>query len=158
MRLICLEKRRKRYSSAFSIVEVVIAAALIGISSVSLVVGLTVGLAMVRSSRENLRATQIMIQKMETLRLYNWSQLLDTTNYLVPNFTEYFNPNSSNGTVYTGSVVLSVPTSLPPAYSSTMRVVTVTVNWTNYVRAQAIPHTRQMQTYSAQNGIQNYVY
>jgi len=158
MRLFCPERRKKRYSSAFSIVEVVISAALIGLSCVSLVVGLTEGFSMVRSSRENVRATQIMIQKMETLRLYRWDQLLDTTNYLVPNFSEYFNPNASNSAFYAGTIALETPTNLPSGYSDSIRVVTVTVRWTNYIGARPFPHERQMQTYVAQNGIQNYVY
>jgi len=113
---------------------------------------------MVRANRENLRATQIMVQKVETLRLYNWGQLLDTTNYLVPHFSEYFNPDLSNGVLYNGTVTLSLPTNLPPAYTNNIRIVTVSVSWTNYVRAQPIAHTRQMQTYAAEYGIQNYVY
>jgi hypothetical protein len=157
MRLYCPERRKKRYCSAFSVVEVVIAAALIGMSVVSLVVAMTVGFAMVRSSREDVRATQIMLQKMETLRLYTWSQLQDNT-YLVPNFTERFNPSATNGTLYYGTIAVTPTSGLPSGYSDSMRVVTVTVQWTNYVRAQPIPHERQMQTYVAQNGIQNYVY
>ncbi len=66
---------------------------------------MTVGFAMVRSSREDVRATQIMLQKMETLRLYTWSQLQDNT-YLVPNFTERFNPSATNGTLYYGTIAV----------------------------------------------------
>jgi len=40
-----------------------------------------------------------------------------------------------------------------------MRAITVTIYWTNYLRStNAMVRTRQMQTFVARNGMQNYVY
>jgi type II secretory pathway pseudopilin PulG len=147
----------KRRNSAFTLAEVVIASGLIAISCVSLLIALSMGFSMVQANRENLRATQVMVQKMETLRLYNWSEL-QATNFLKPTFSEYFNPVSTNGVLYVGQISLSVPTDLPPNYADQIYAVTVSVCWTNYVRGQPIVHNRQMQTYAALYGMQNYVY
>lgn len=150
-------ERRKNRESAFTLAEVAVAAGIIAISSLALMFALSMGFSMEREARENVRATQVMVKKLETLRLYNWTEL-QSGNYLDTNFSEYFNPTASNGVLYVGQVALSVPTNLPSAYTNQISTVTVSVCWTNYVRGQAFPHSRQMQTYSALYGIENYVY
>lgn len=149
--------RQTKWQSAFTLAEVVIASGLIAISCLSLLIALSMGFSTVQANRENLRATQVMVQKMETLRLYNWGQL-QSTNFFNPNFSERFNPLSTNGVLYVGQISLSVPTNLPPNYTNQIYAVTVSVCWTNYVRGQPIVHNREMQTYAALYGIQNYVY
>jgi type II secretory pathway pseudopilin PulG len=151
---------RRNSESAFTLVEVTIASAISGISCISLVLALSTGFSTVQATRENLRATQIMVQKMETLRLYNWTELTQATNYVVPNFSEYFNPASRNGVLYVGQITVDAPTNLPSnlAYSNQIVSVTVSVCWTNYVNGQPFVHNRNMQTYAALYGIQNYVY
>ena len=148
---------RTKWRSAFTLAEVVIASGLIAISCLSLLIALSMGFSTVQANRENLRATQVMVQKMETLRLYNWDEL-QATNYINPTFTEYFNPLATNGVLYVGQISLSVPTNLPPNYTNQVYAVTVSVCWTNYVRGQPIVHNREMQTYAALYGVQNYVY
>lgn len=115
------------------------------------------GFSTVQATREDLRATQVMVQKMETLRLYNWTEL-QASNYIKPTFTTYFDPTTSKGVLYAGQITLATPTGLPANYKDQMYSVTVSVCWTNYVRGQAIVHNREMQTYAALYGIQNYVY
>src|SRR6266404_3517829 len=58
-----------RRNSAFSLVEVVVGAALLAMLSISLLAAFSAGLGIVRAGRENMRATQILMQKTETLRL-----------------------------------------------------------------------------------------
>ena len=147
----------KNCDSAFTLAEVVVSSGLIAISCLSLLIALSMGFSTVQANRENLRATQVMVQKMETLRLYNWTEL-QATNFLNPTFSEYFNPVNTNGVLYAGQISLSVPTNLPANYTNQVYAVTVSVCWTNYVRGQPIVHNRQMQTYAALYGIQNYVY
>lgn len=149
--------RNRQSESAFTLAEVVVASGIIGISCISLVVALSMGFSTVQSTRENLRATQIMVQKMETLRLYNWTEL-QATNYVSPTFLTYFDPTTSNGVIYTGQVTVSIPTNLPTNYSNQIYSVTVSVCWTNYRGGYPIVHNREMQTYAALYGIQNYVY
>jgi len=154
MRLKGSTKRTRE--SAFTLAEVVVASGIIGISCISLVVALSMGFSTVQASREDLRATQVMVQKMETLRLYNWAEI-QATNYMAPSFSQYFNPTATNGVLYVGQVTVDVPTNLPSGYNNQILGITVSVSWTNYVRGQPIAHNRQMQSYAALYWIQNYV-
>ena len=54
------------------------AAAILGVVATSLYGAFTAGFFVIQSTRENLRATQIMVQKMEAIRLLTWSQVGDT--------------------------------------------------------------------------------
>jgi Tfp pilus assembly protein PilV len=56
-------------------VEVLMAAGLIGVISVTLYIAIAQGFAATQVARENLRATQILQEKMETIRLYGWDQI-----------------------------------------------------------------------------------
>ena len=57
---------------AFSMIEILVAMVVLGIMFVSLYSGFSSGFAVVQLARENLRATQILQEKMETIRLYTW--------------------------------------------------------------------------------------
>src|SRR5262245_51716942 len=101
-----------------------------GIVFVALYAGMTTGFQSVRAARENLRATQILLEKFETLRLYNWDQI--TTSGFVPDrFTNYFAPSqSSQGVAYVGTVTISPDMPILEAYSNDMRMVVITLSWT----------------------------
>ena len=135
----------------------------LSIMLVSLYGGLSSGFGLVRLARENLRATQIMVQRTENYRLYGWAQLTNSS-VVAPTFTDYFDPSANNstsiGTLYNGTVANTVPTNLPAAYRGNMRMLTVTGYWTNYLSKPStnfIVHSRQMQTLVARYGMQNYV-
>lgn len=151
-----------RAEHAFTLVEVVVAAMILGTATLSLFACFTTGFSIVQASRENLRATQIMLQRVEAIRLFNWNQVLDTTNYLKPTFTEYYDPrgatNSTGGTLFQGFVTSNIPTDLPVAYRTNMRTITVTLYWTNYMGQQTSVHSRQMQTRVARYGMENYIF
>jgi len=147
-------------------VEAVVSILVLSIMVVSLYGGFSAGFAVTQLARENLRGTQIMLQKMETVRLLKWSQLLDTTNFLQPTFVDYYDPNGTNnqsaGATYQGFVSANAATftGSTPDYSTNMRSVTVTIYWTNYphgLSGTPIVHTRQMQTLASRYGMQNYV-
>ena len=136
---------------------------LVALLLVSLYAGISSGFNFVRLARENLRATQIMVQKTEDYRLYGWAQMTNSA-VVTPTFIDYFNPAGANsrtyGTVYLGTVSNSVPTNVPAAYKDKMRALTVTVYWTNYPSKPStniIVRSRQMQTLVAKYGMQNYV-
>lgn len=121
------------------------------------------GFNVVGLARENLRATQILVQRTEDYRLYGWSQLTNSS-VVAPAFIDYFDPSGTNsqskGAVYQGVVSNDIPANLPAAYRNDMRALTVAVYWTNYSRRPAmapIVHSRQMQTLVARYGMQNYV-
>ena len=143
--------------SAFTLVEVLFGALFLVILFTSYFAALNSGVYITRVSRENLRATEIMVSHLEGIRLFRWDQLTDT-NLLPRTFTDYFSPNATNGqkgTVYSGTVTVSNPTMSPPAtYSTNIYAITVQVQWTR----GSVTYTRQMSGYQAMNGMQNYVY
>jgi len=147
-------------NAAYTLVEVVMAVFILAIMTISLYGGFSAGFAVVQLARENLRATQIILQKMETVRLYNWSQVLNTNNYLKPTFTNYYDPANKSGTLYRGFVTTTTPGLSGVTYSNDMRRLTVTLFWTNYQHGSTnlIVRSRQMQTYIARYGMQNYLY
>jgi type II secretory pathway pseudopilin PulG len=146
---------------AYTLVEVIVCVALIVILFVSLYGGMSTGFALTQTSRENLRATQIMLEYMEGIRLYNWDQLTQS-NWIPSTFIRYYYPlantnaGESQGLPYYGTVTIVTNPVLNPTavYSANMASVTVAVNWTN----AGFPRSRTMTTYVARNGIQNYVY
>ncbi len=141
-----------------------VAMLVLGIMIVTLYAGFASGLAVVQLARENLRATQILVKRMEDVRLYTWSQITSATNYLKPAFTTYYSPSgASKGTIYSGVVTTNTPPGLPGDYQNYMVAITVTLYWTNYPtgagsQSKAIVHSRTMQTYVARYGMQKYVY
>ena len=144
--------------SAFTLVEVVIAALALGVMGVTLYAAIGLGFQTVDANREELRATQIMMQKAETVRLCTWGQLTNFT------FRENYDPrgttNNTAGTLFTGTVVTNLPGNISDtaSYKTNMRLVTVTIYWTNYVGARPVVHSRQMQTQVARYGLQNYIW
>jgi hypothetical protein len=157
-------ERANRCARGYTFAEVLVAAGILGFVGTSLYGAFSAGFCVIQSTRENLRATQIMVQKLEAIRLFTWSQVGDTTNYLNSTFTEVYDPlgatNSCGGAKYTGCVTASVPAAgeLPEAYRTNMRTITVSVAWTTYNGAKAIVHQREMQTRVARNGMQNYIW
>jgi hypothetical protein len=136
---------------------VTVSAALVGFSWISLSAAIGMSMSLVERNREDLRATQIMLQKMEQIRLYNWDQLRDTTNYVKRTFQTYFDPASNGGPLYSGTVSNVVPASLPAAYRNKTRLITVSVTWTSNIASRPISHSRSMQTYVAEFGLNPYV-
>jgi len=156
--------RRRRGEAAHSLPEAVIAALVVGIMTVSLYAGFSSGFTMMRSTREDLRANQILVGRLESLRLYRWDQLQDT-NYVSRSFTEYYDPsgltNSSAGTIYAGKILVRNPDLNGPlaaaSYRSRMLEVTVKVYWTNNVAGEPTVRSRQLQTYFASQGMRGSV-
>jgi prepilin-type N-terminal cleavage/methylation domain-containing protein len=145
-------------AAAFSLVEVLLAVALISIVSVSLYAGFAGGFAMVQVARENLRATQVLAEKMETIRLYTWEQI-NSTGFIPTNFTVPFNPLTNGqvyanaGLLYTGKVSIA-SSGLGESYSTNMKRITVQLNW----NSGSTERKRQMETFVSRYGLQNYVY
>jgi len=94
MRFIRTVRQHGRPQRAYTLVEVLFAVAAMGFISVSLFAGLGSGFTLIQVTRENLRATQILLERMETIRLYRWDQITDDK--CIPNtFTNYFYPDGS---------------------------------------------------------------
>lgn len=148
----------RRHLAAFTLSEVVVAVAIVAISFVSLYAGIFFSFGVTTLERENLRATQVMLQRMEGIRLFNWNQVTNTTLNPITFYERYF-PGSGglppSGLTYTGQVVIA-PLVLDPVttYQTNMKALTVTVQWMSGTQLR----TRSVTTYIAKDGIQNYIF
>ena len=144
--------------AGFTLAEALIASAVVGVSFIGLVGGLVQGDDIIQGSQQNMRATEIMEQQMETLRLYTWDQL--TNNSYIPTTNSYsFYPNSmtnqNQGVGITYYETLAITSSgLTEAYGNDLRQVIVSVTW-NSTSGQ---HQRKMTTLVSHYGMQNYIY
>ena len=155
---------------AFTLIESLVAMGVVGVLFVSLYTGISAGFGVLQVARENLRATQVMIDKVESLRLYNWTQVSSfgtSTSYIPSTFTESFYPATTNysqstvstgtssgsGFVYYGSLEIT-NAGFTQNYSNSVKLVTLTLRWTN----GTVPRVHTLSTYVGQYGIQNYIY
>jgi len=114
------------------------------------------GVVVVKSCRENLRATQILEEKAETIRLISWNQITNVPSIVPTSFTNYYDPTASSGrqgVVYQGVMsITGAPVS--ETYAGTMRQFLITVKWTS----AGVQHQKEFRTFVSQYGLQNYVY
>src|SRR5438876_7965672 len=144
----------KRGQIAYSIIEVLVGAGIFGLGFVSLLAGMSSAFSFTQLAREDLRATQIMLERMETIRLYNWDQINGSNGFVIPTiFTNAYYPpglSTSSGIYYTGQVSI-LPANLDPAsYTDAMRSVKVSLQW----KSGNVLRVRSMSTLVGSNGIQ----
>jgi prepilin-type N-terminal cleavage/methylation domain-containing protein len=146
--------------SAFTLPEILITVVMLGIIVISLYAGLSAGFTLVQLSREDLRATQVLMEKIEAVRLCTWNQLASFPR----SFQQRFDPVSKNNPVsniiYHGTVSIELPDAIPDSapYKTNMRLVTVALYWTNQHGSDSVVRSRQMQTEVARYGQQNYLW
>src|SRR5579862_3315196 len=101
MRIRCRQPKGTSLSG-YTLVEVVISVFLLATMAVSLFSALSYGFSNVQADREDLRATQILLQRTEAIRLCTWNQLQNMT------FETTYDPsgasNGNAGTVYYGTI------------------------------------------------------
>jgi type II secretory pathway pseudopilin PulG len=147
---------RKPGQQGTTLVDVIIAVAIIGIMCAGLVGSLTYGFYTMGMARENQRATQLMLETLETVRLYNWDQV-NSNGFIPDTFTGVYDPQAApgaQGITYYGSITKGTCNIATPAVNTNLMLMTVTLNWTN----RGIRHARTNCTLIARDGIQNYVY
>ena len=133
-----------------------VALGVLGFMFAACMAGFSWGFGGVQLDRENSRAGQILLEKMELLRLYNWSQVTgaDTNTYVPTNFTAPFYPITGNGGfLYNGTVAIT-NSGITQTYSNDIRTITVALTWTS----GRVRHYRSMSTFVSQYGLQNYIY
>jgi type II secretory pathway pseudopilin PulG len=138
-----------------TLVDLVMAIAVLGTMSSGIFGSFRYGFFTLQLVRENQRATQVILEVVEEIRLYNWDQV-NTSGFIPATFTEVYDPqatSSSKGVTYNGTVTVA-PCSLSSGYAANMRELTVTLSWIT----QGISHTRSLTTFIAKDGIQNYVF
>jgi type II secretory pathway pseudopilin PulG len=143
---------------AFSIVEVLVGVALVGILFVSLYTGFSSGFMVIEFARENLRATQVLQEKMETIRLYSWDQI-NSNGFIPKEFQAPFYAIGTNlddgddGIIYNGTVLITnAPVS--ESYSNDLKLVKISLKW----KTGRLERTREVQTLVSRYGLQNYIY
>jgi len=149
---------RKRHQRAFSLVETVVGMVMVGVTCLALYSGMTFGMKTLQGARETERATQIMEEKLDTIRLYSWDQI-NTSGYISNRFYVPFSPSnalagsSSPGVTYTGMVTIA-DAALSETYSTNLKAITIDLYWPSH---PSVRHT-QMSTFVAKYGLQCYVY
>jgi hypothetical protein len=139
--------------AAFTIVEVLVGVAILALTTVALYGAFSFGFTTIRLSQEEVRADQILVQKLETLRIYDWSAL--TNNYLPATFSaSYSTTGVEHGVTYDVSLSVApyVQSAANESYADTLRQVTASVAWLS----GGVPRTRSMTTLVSQYGIQTY--
>lgn len=148
----------KALTAAYTLVEVMVATFLLAILMIVFFAGFSQGYSGLNTTRQDLRATQILTQKAEAVRLCTWTQLTN----LPASFQEYYTSSTTNSgsTTYFGTIAITSATNIPNSvsYFSTVKLVTISVVWTNYIKDRAISHSRQMQTMASRDGMVNYIY
>lgn len=149
-----------RSLGGFTLVEIICAVAVASIMIAVLFRTFTMGFSILKVTREDLRATQILLQKTEAFRLFTWPQLTNCPT----TFTEYYYPagttNGSAGTLYFGTITptgtaTNIPDTAP--YKANVHLITITVTWTNEFAGHQVGHTRMMQTMNAFGGMESYL-
>jgi prepilin-type N-terminal cleavage/methylation domain-containing protein len=141
-----------RRRGGFTLLEGLIGVSVMGILITALYTGMTSGFGVVRFARENLRATQVLQEKFESMRLYTWDQI-NNTNFVPSSFSAPIYGNANSTAVYNGTVTIA-RSGLAEAYADDLRKVTVELNWTS----GNIPRKRTLTSYVARYGLQNYIY
>jgi len=134
---------------------VLVSMAIVGIAVTSLYAGFSVGFAMTAAAREDLRATQIILEKFETIRLYTWDQV-NSNGFIPLQFSTPYEFNDTNTTFFfSGQLTIS---SAPGnnSYDSDMKLIKVHVAWP--AGGVGRLREREMTTLISRFGLQNYVY
>lgn len=130
------------------------ASVILSICAAGIMTAFGTGFRMIAMMRENQRATQVMIEATEIVRLYSWAQL-NTPGFVPTNFTDYYNPHEQSGAIYSGTLELTdAPAGIPASYRANMALLTVSLDWTT----EGVARSRSMTTMVAKDGVQNYVY
>jgi hypothetical protein len=138
--------------AAYALLEVLLAAGMLAFLVISLYGAFSFGFNVIRLSQEDVRASQILVERLETLRIYNWSKI--SSSYFPSTFTAYYSPSggpNQQGVAYNGSISIS-PAPITESYSNTLRQITVALSWDSFGGT----HSRSMSTLVSSNGIQTY--
>lgn len=152
--------RSRQRQRALFLLEATMGMALLGLLFMALYSGLATTTFFVKVSRENLRATQLMAEKLDTIRLYGWKKVVEDPAYVTqpfypPLYSDDPSTPGNNATtrVYTGQVLVE-PAPFTETYADDLRVVTVKLAWVTGKMAR----TRSMSTLVSKYGVYKYVY
>jgi len=146
--------RLRRKLAGFSLIEATIGMGIIGTVVGAMLSGIANGTFTMRMARENLRATQIMLEKVETIRLYSWDQI-NSNGFIPTSFTNLYDPQGAPnvGLTYNGTMTIA-PAPIGSSYSNDMKMITVHLSW----QTSGLQRDRQFTSYISRNGLQDYIY
>jgi hypothetical protein len=152
--------------AAFTLVEALLGMLVVTVAFGALYAGLRFGLQTVDSTDDELAATRIMAEKLDTIRLYSWDKIV-TPGYIPTQFTEQqiaagglanLLGSSRRPMTYHGTTTIqtnsAVAAAMHASYRSNICFVQINLAWTN----GSGPRTARMSTLVSKNGLQNYVY
>ena len=142
--------------SAYTRAEVMVGIAIMSVMFLTLYLGFTQGFGVVQSSRENMRATQILQQQAEIIRLYTWEQVDPAAGWIPPTTSWTFYPlggSGNRGITYTGTVsVANAP--MTESYAADNKLVTFDLTW----KSGNVQRQRRIFTLVSKYGLHNYIY
>jgi prepilin-type N-terminal cleavage/methylation domain-containing protein len=150
-----MKRECRQRHTAFTLAEVMIAIAVTGVAFASLYLSISQSFATWQRSRERMRGNQILLEKLDVIRVYNWTQI-NTPGFIPSTFTEYYKPSTNGigaGVAYKGTMTVTTA-DVSPSYSNTIRRVVATLKWDR----GGITNKLQMETFVSRHGIQNFVY
>lgn len=147
--------QRRGPGYAFTLPETCVAVAILGVCFASLFTATTMAVYIMRTAREGQRATQVLVEKFEEIRLYNWDQI-SSNNFIPATFTAPFDPTQTNSGAlsFTGTVTITTNAPITGSYSNTLALVTVKLTWPSGNTTV----TQSMSSFVAHYGMQNYIY
>ena len=148
-----------RPDGGFSLVETLVSMAVVGVVFAALYTGMTYGFFNMQGARESVRATQIMQEKLEMIRLYSWDKITQPgfvpansiVSYTPPSLSSLFGTTSTGVTYQCSISIANAP--LTESYSTNMRLITATLTW----NTGGLQRQRQMTTLVAKNALQSYI-
>ena len=157
--------RVRRKLAAFSLMEVTVGLGIVGTATAALFSAFGAGFLTIRMARENLRATQIMLEKVETIRLYSWPQVTNNTGFIPTTFTNKYDPvgqTGNEGLHYYGTLIITNVNpaqmggmgDVAPKYTNDLRMVIVRLNW----KTGDLVRTREFRSFISRCGLQDYVF
>jgi hypothetical protein len=126
--------------------ESIIGMGICGVIVLAVYGSLTWAFGMLRMSQENLRVTQVLIEKIEICRLYTWEQISDPS-FFPKNFTA-----GDNGEFKGRMSIRKGPNDV--TYQDDMKTVSIEISW----KSGHTRRNREFVTYVTRNGLQSYLY
>ena len=154
MKTLIKERTRGGAPPGFTLVEVLVGVVLLAVMFTVFYVGITGGFAMIQLARENLRATQILQEMTETLRLLTWEDLQQMQRRMREPFYAAGSEVES-GLDY--NLAIEIPEASPiqdASYAPDIKLVTVEASWVS----GGVERRRSMSTYLSRYGLHRYRY
>ena len=129
------------------------AVGIVSVVFVSLFAAISQGFAVVQTARENLRATQIMQEQVEILRVLDWDKITATPSPWAFNASFYPAGGANPGVTYTGNIIITnAPATFTGSYLGDLRLAVISLSW----QGGKITRQRELRTLVSHYGLHNY--